>query len=78
MAANTLPLSPPPLHTHTHTYLWFRGTDVALWVGWCQRTCDKQMFSWIRILGQVGLVKERDDLSVGTTQEKKCSPFCTC
>ena len=36
------------------------GADIALWIGWGQRACDKQMFSWIGILGQVGLVKERE------------------
>ena len=44
----------------THTHLWFKGADIALWIGWGQRACDKQMFSWIGILGQVGLVKERE------------------
>ena len=30
----------------------------TLEIGWDQRACDKQMFSWIGILGQAGLVKE--------------------
>ena len=45
---------PPPIHIH----LCLMGADIALWIGWGQRACDKQMFSCIGILGQVGLVKE--------------------
>ena len=32
----------------THTHLWFMGADI----GWDERACNKQMFSWIGILGQ--------------------------
>ena len=72
------------LFTYTHTHTWFMGADIALWVGWGQRGCDKQMFSWIGILGQVGLVKERererDEIvsQAACTRREECLLFCTC
>ena len=63
---------PPPRNTHTPLLM---GADIALWIGWDQRACDKQMFLWIGILGQVGLVNERERRLAARTKE--CLPFCT-